>query len=360
MIDSPDRPASPQTPGTPVRSAKNKLLAKAALAAAKKKEADGTTDDTALPEPAASTPLPPTQPNTPLQTDAPPFPDPVQSTVPEPTPELAQLPPALSAEDQAKIDAVAAELQAAEGEVEQATAAAKKLKDVADAEEATAAKLEAESAGNTIKKARASAARRKATAAAKAAAPGLKATEEATVKRDAIQARLEALRLSLTPVPSPAITTAVPPPTTPKSARSAGNARSRPQTDTEGETTTTEDWDSALEDPDTPEAPKFQLPDLLTVPPIARAATPTPTRETAPPLIDFASEPPPTESSAAAAPPTEQPSSLKLDLSGMAAPAAGETPVDTPTDTPGNEIADPLKNLSKAALKKAKKKAAKK
>jgi hypothetical protein len=167
----------------------------------------------------------------------------------------------------------------------------------------------------------------------------------------------------LTPVPSPAITAAVPPPATPKSARSAGNARFRPQTDTEGETTTTEDWDSALEDvdgPDTPEAPKLQLPDLLAVPPIARAATPTPTRETAPPLIDFASEPPPPETSAAAAPPTEQPRSLKLDLSGMAAPAAGETPVDTPTDTPGNEIADPLKNLSKAALKKAKKKAAKK
>jgi hypothetical protein len=113
---------------------------------------------------------------------------------------------AISAEDQAKLDAIAAELQAAEAEVEQVTAAAKKLKDVADAEEATAAKLEAESAGNAVKKVRATTARRKAVASAKAAAPGLKATEEATAKRDAIQARLDALLLSLVPS-SPSTTT---------------------------------------------------------------------------------------------------------------------------------------------------------
>jgi hypothetical protein len=77
---------------------------------------------------------------------------------------------------------------------------------VADAEETTATKLEAESVGNAMKKARAGTARRKAVASAKAAAPGLKAMEEAAAARDAIQARLDALRLSLVPPSLPATT----------------------------------------------------------------------------------------------------------------------------------------------------------
>jgi hypothetical protein len=114
---------------------------------------------------------------------------------------------AISTEDQAKLNAIAAEFQAAEAGLEWAKVATKKLKDGADAEEAAAAKLEAESAGNPAKKARASTARRKAVASAKAAAPGPKATEEAAAKRDAIQARLDALRLSLGLVPSSSSTT---------------------------------------------------------------------------------------------------------------------------------------------------------
>jgi hypothetical protein len=201
-IDALEPPALSQTPEWASYALRKKcsLLAKAAQAAAKKREVDGGEP---IPEAALSMPLSLTQPGTPLlgtpiRTDAPPFPVPADA----PATPVAQAPPTLNAEDQAKISAVVAQLRVAETALEKATATAKPLKDAADAEEVTATTLEAAAAIDPIKKARAGTARRKAAAAAKFAAPSVKAMEEAASKRDAIQTRLDVLRASLSSAPT--------------------------------------------------------------------------------------------------------------------------------------------------------------
>jgi hypothetical protein len=138
---------------------------------------------------------------TPFRTSASSTPAPLQPSTAESAPEFAPELPRLDVKAQAKMDALVAQLEAAQRTVGQATVVAKSWKDAATADEEDVDRLallmERPSVlrPNVAEKVRT--ARWKAIASAKLAASRMKVVEDAIVRRDAAQTRLDTFRLSI-------------------------------------------------------------------------------------------------------------------------------------------------------------------